>query len=114
MKKLDKTVFAKNLRNARELRGYTQAELSRKTGLRPACAISNFETGRRLPSLSNLVLLASTLGVTTDYLLGLRAIDALGFSDARQHLLRFFVRLRDRDQRLLLEFARTLEVSAKR
>jgi transcriptional regulator with XRE-family HTH domain len=62
-------VFPERLRAAREYRGITQGELAERSGLQPS-AISHFETGARKPSFDNLRLLADTLDVTTDYLLG--------------------------------------------
>jgi transcriptional regulator with XRE-family HTH domain len=61
--------FPERLRSAREYRGLTQGELADRAGLQPS-AISHFETGARKPSFDNLRLLADTLDVTTDYLLG--------------------------------------------
>jgi transcriptional regulator with XRE-family HTH domain len=62
-------LFAQRLREAREMRGLSQAELGTKTGLQPA-AVSHFETGARRPSFDNLRRLAVALEVSTDYLLG--------------------------------------------
>jgi transcriptional regulator with XRE-family HTH domain len=61
--------FIERLRTAREYRGLNQGELAIRAGLQPS-AISHFETGARKPSFDNLRLLADTLDVTTDYLLG--------------------------------------------
>lgn len=62
-------VFPERLRTAREYRGLTQGELAARSGLQPS-AVSHFETGARKPSFDNLRLIADTLDVTTDYLLG--------------------------------------------
>jgi transcriptional regulator with XRE-family HTH domain len=62
-------VFPNRLRTAREYRGLNQGELAQRAGMQPS-AISHFETGTRKPSFDNLRLLADTLDVTTDYLLG--------------------------------------------
>jgi len=62
-------IFPDRLRTAREYRGLTQGELAKRAELQPS-AISHFETGARKPSFDNLRLLADTLDVTTDYLLG--------------------------------------------
>jgi len=61
--------FPNRLKEARDLRGLSQVELSGRTGLQPS-AVSHFETGGRKPSFDNLMLLAEALQVTTDYLLG--------------------------------------------
>lgn len=63
------TIFPDRLRTAREYRGLSQSELAKRAELQPS-AISHFETGARKPSFDNLRLLADTLDVTTDYLLG--------------------------------------------
>ena len=62
-------IFPDRLRCAREYRGLTQGELAQRAGMQPS-AISHFETGGRKPSFDNLRLLADTLDVSTDYLLG--------------------------------------------
>lgn len=61
--------FPQRLKEARDLRGLSQADLAQKSGLQPS-AVSHFETGGRKPSFDNLMLLADVLQVTTDYLLG--------------------------------------------
>src|SRR4051812_24006669 len=63
------TTFPERLRTAREYRGLNQGELAQRAGLQPS-AISHFETAARKPSFDNLRILADTLDVTTDYLLG--------------------------------------------
>ena len=56
----------KRLRQATRIdRTMSQTDLAAKTGLKP-CAISHFETGKRTPSVKNLVKLAEALGVTLD------------------------------------------------
>ena len=62
-------IFSSRLQKMRESRHLKQSDLSICTGLQIA-AISHFETGRRSPSLENLVRLADGLNITTDYLLG--------------------------------------------
>lgn len=64
------TEFGRRLKQARELRGQTQAEVAERAGLTPV-QISHFETGVK-PSASaiTLVKLADALSVTVDYLLG--------------------------------------------
>lgn len=62
-------LFPERLRTAREYRGLSQGELAQKAGMQPS-AISHFETGTRKPSFDNLRILADSLDVTTDYLLG--------------------------------------------
>ena len=61
--------FKDRLKEIRERRGWSQAELAQKSGLQPT-AISHFETGGRSPSFDNLRRLADALNVSTDYLIG--------------------------------------------
>lgn len=72
--------FPDRLRSAREYRGLTQGQLAERSDLQPS-AISHFETGTRKPSFDNLRLLADTLDITTDYLLG-RVDDLKGLAGA--------------------------------
>lgn len=68
-------VFPERLRQVRELRKLSQAELAARARLQPS-AVSHFETGTRRPSFDNLRRLANALDVTTDYLVG--RSDSLG------------------------------------
>ncbi len=67
--------LAKNLKNLRELRGLTQAELGRRAGM-AAASVSHFETGQRVPSLESLVKLADALRVSVDALLGRGSVES--------------------------------------
>ena len=89
-------VFPDRLRCAREYRGLTQGELADRSGLQPS-AISHFETGARKPSFDNLRLLADTLDVTTDYLLG-RVVDFKDLAGADQ-LHRHYDSLQEPDRK---------------
>ncbi len=60
--------FPTILKNCRQEKNLNQTELAQKTSLQPS-AISHFESGSRKPSFDNLIKLADTLEVTTDYLL---------------------------------------------
>jgi transcriptional regulator with XRE-family HTH domain len=65
----------RNLREIRESRGLTQAELGIRAGV-GAASVSHFETGQRAPSLETLVKLADALGITVDTLLGRAPMEA--------------------------------------
>lgn len=69
MTRLRRTVSTR-LRRVRKEQNMTQTDLADYTGLLPS-AICHFESGRRMPTLKNLVLLAETLKISTDYLLGI-------------------------------------------
>lgn len=72
--------FQENMRQIRELRGMTQAEMGKRAGI-AAASISHFETGQRSPSLETLVKLADALEVTVDTLLGRAPLQAAAHID---------------------------------
>lgn len=102
--------FPDRLRRAREYRGWSQGDLAEKAKLQPS-AISHFETGARKPSFDNLRLLADTLDVTTDYLLGRVAeFKALAGADT---LHRHYDALQQEDRRFADELITHLANKAK-
>lgn len=62
-------IFQVRLRELRLANNLKQEELANKVGITKA-AISNYENGYKVPSVDIVCLLAETLGVSTDYLLG--------------------------------------------
>ncbi len=83
----------------------TQTELARKAKLTSA-AISQFESSARKPSFDALAKLASALKITTDYLLGKRA---LGYEDILADpkvsvMFRGMMELSEKDKKAMLEF----------
>jgi transcriptional regulator with XRE-family HTH domain len=64
------TLRADRLRSWREKRGWSQRELARHCGLGEA-QVNKYESGQTDPSAKYLKALAETLGLSTDYLLGL-------------------------------------------
>jgi len=62
-------LFPSRLKQARELRGFSQSGLA-ATATLPPTSISHFEAGTRKPSFDNLRRLADALNVTADFLLG--------------------------------------------
>ncbi|EHJ56994.1 hypothetical protein HMPREF9318_01811 [Streptococcus urinalis FB127-CNA-2] len=67
MKKL--TNFPQKLREERKKRGFTQQEVADKIGINRG-SYSNWENGKREPTLENVVKLAKLFKTTTDFLLG--------------------------------------------
>lgn len=61
------------IEEARRSRGWSQAELARKSGLTQQ-AIQRYESGEREPKVSAVVSMAAALGVTIPYLLSLDGI----------------------------------------
>lgn len=62
--------FGQRLKFAREAQGWSQSELARQTSLAQA-QVSRMEAGLAVPKAPILVRLATSLSVSTDYLLGL-------------------------------------------
>lgn len=56
--------------NLRYNRNLSQDQLAREIGVNKS-TIAHYESGTRQPSLSKLIALSRTLGVSTDYLLGI-------------------------------------------
>jgi transcriptional regulator with XRE-family HTH domain len=69
--KFDKKVvfLTRRLRDTRQLRGWSQYELERRSGINQK-SISNYERGVQTPSAATLHKLADALGVSSAYLLG--------------------------------------------
>lgn len=98
--------FGNRLREAREKKGLSQAELAQKSGFQPS-AVSHFESGRRSPSFDNLRKLADALSVTIDFLLG-REPEPHSSGPAVQKLFRDFEKLSADDQETVASFAEML------
>ncbi len=62
--------FARELRTARQVRGWTQAEVAERAGIAVE-VFGRLERGRVLPRADTLVRLSAALGVSTDALLGI-------------------------------------------
>ncbi len=61
--------LGQRLRQAREAARYSRTQLSAATSI-PSKSIEKFEAGEQEPSVSRLIALANTLGVSLDHLLG--------------------------------------------
>lgn len=61
--------LGRRIRAAREAKGLRQAALARLLNLKSRVSLCEYESGRKEPSLSTVILIASALDVTTDYLL---------------------------------------------
>ena len=61
--------FIERLKELRAQKGLSQAQLAKATGLSQS-AITYWETGKRIPNASAVIILARFFDVSTDYLLG--------------------------------------------
>ena len=73
-------VFATRLKEARERQGLSQAQLAQRAEMQPS-AIAHFEADRRKPSFENVRRLATALGISSDYLLGVQTTIAFRNED---------------------------------
>ena len=94
------------IKEIREKRGMTQAELAHAAGLVQGAIISQFENGTRHPSFETLVKLSDALKVTTDYLSGKRE---LGYSDIlsdpkMEEMLEGMMDMSEKDKERLYQF----------
>lgn len=62
-------IFPKRLKSLRQESGFTQQEVANKIGINRG-SYSNWENGKREPTLENVVKLAKLFKTTTDFLLG--------------------------------------------
>lgn len=62
-------IFSKRLKSLRQESGFTQQEVADKIGINRG-SYSNWENGKREPTLENVVKLAKLFKTTTDFLLG--------------------------------------------
>jgi transcriptional regulator with XRE-family HTH domain len=63
-------ILSRRLKEVRNQRGLTQERLGKLAGINTT-TIAHFETGSRLPSVSNLKSIAKSLATSSDYLIGL-------------------------------------------
>lgn len=57
--------LSRNLRRARQRRGYNQSDLAQKIGVGTSC-ISQYERGKRTPNLKTMSLISHVLDVSLD------------------------------------------------
>lgn len=62
-------IFAERLKELRNEKGLSQAQLAKETGL-SCTSLCYWETQQRVPSAVAIITLAEYFGVTPDYLLG--------------------------------------------
>lgn len=82
-------MISEKVKDLRQARGWTQAELARRMGI-TRNGINSWEQGLSMPSPSSLVELAKIFSVSTDYLLGverLATINVTGLDESEVALL---------------------------
>lgn len=86
---------AEKIRNLREARGWTQAELARRLGI-TRNGVNSWEQGLSMPSPAFLVELAKTFSVSTDYLLGVECLNVVNVTGLRERDIAVLAELADR------------------
>lgn len=71
---------AETIKQLREARGWTQAELARKLNI-SRNGVNTWEQGLSMPSPHFLVELAKIFSVSTDFLLGVESLHTINVSD---------------------------------
>lgn len=71
---------AETIKQLREARGWTQAELARRLNI-SRNGVNTWEQGLSMPSLHFLVELAKIFSVSTDFLLGVESLHTINVSD---------------------------------
>lgn len=88
-------MIGETIRKLRNGQNLSQEQLARKIGVNKS-TIALYESGARLPSLEKLVELSKSLGVTTDYLLGLnegknKYLDITGLSPGQVEAIHLLI-----------------------
>lgn len=72
-------MIADTIKELRLARGWTQAELARRLGI-TRNGVNAWEQGLSTPSLASVIELSKVFSVSSDYLLGLSALDTISVS----------------------------------
>lgn len=100
----------KRLKAARQTKGWTLDELSKKTGgLLSISRLGNYEQGTRMPGVREALALGTVLGVKASHLLCVDGEEEEDMTQQEKELLRNFQALPERDRN---DYARRIEVLA--
>lgn len=95
--------FGDKLKSLRKSKKMTQSDLAKRIGV-SKWAVTSYEQGRTSPSVEVLIKICETLGVSSDYMLGISdnmtiKMDAMGLSDEEIRLLLQFLNLVEQNRR---------------
>lgn len=88
-------MIAEKIRELRQARGWTQAELARRMGI-TRNGINSWEQGLSMPSPGSLVELSRIFLVSTDYLLGVERLETINVSGLDEREVALLAELADR------------------
>lgn len=77
-------MIADRIRELRQERNWTQAELARKLGI-TRNGVNAWEQGFSMPSISSIIELSKVFSVSSDYLLGLSDLNTLLVDGLSKH-----------------------------
>lgn len=83
------------IKELRQARGWTQADLARRLGV-TRNGVNSWEQGLSMPSPASLVDLARMFSVSTDYLLGVERLDMVNVSGLDERDVAILAELADR------------------
>lgn len=86
---------AERIKELREARGWTQAELARRLSI-TRNGVNSWEQGLSMPSPSCLVDLAKLFSVSTDYLLGVERLEMVNVTGLKEEDIALLAQLADR------------------
>lgn len=88
-------MISEKIKNLRQTRGWTQAELARRIGI-TRNGINSWEQGLSTPSPASLVDLAKIFSVSTDYLLGIETLSTVNVTGLDERDIAILTELADR------------------
>lgn len=88
-------MISEKVKDLRQARGWTQAELARRMGI-TRNGINSWEQGLSMPSPSSLVELAKIFSVSTDYLLGVERLETINVTGLDESEVALLTELADR------------------
>lgn len=91
-------MISEKVKDLRQARGWTQAELARRMGI-TRNGINSWEQGLSMPSPSSLVELAKIFSVSTDYLLGVERLATINVTGLDESEIALLAELADRLRR---------------
>lgn len=96
-------VTSERIKELRQARGWTQADLARRLGV-TRNGVNSWEQGLSMPSPASLVDLARMFSVSTDYLLGVERLDMVNVSGLDERDVAILAELADRLRKNKTEF----------
>lgn len=94
---------SERIKELRQSRGWTQADLARRLGV-TRNGVNSWEQGLSMPSPASLVDLARMFSVSTDYLLGVERLDMVNVSGLDERDVAILAELADRLRKNKTEF----------